>query len=222
MKKFLNYFSAEPRALELRADYHLGGQLPSIKLKEKFWVRADFVNLAGLSAPDDSYIDSLVAFCQQCRSEFIHAGFAAFEHRGVYFFNPVPPVLSPKLLRLATNRVKLLQDKIGLPFAIRNVYEPAFNLPTYMPEADFFSELVKNTQSQFVCDLRAVRSYALSFGEDVRDHVRTMLGIDKSLALISDQDDLNLVRELSFTGKTLSPDKGLEGIDILCEGDFGE
>ncbi len=220
MKKFLNSYK-DAKALEIRADFRIGSELPDAPGCDIF-VRADFLNLAGVVEPDEAYLTSLKNFCRHFDAKAIHSTYATFEHRGIYFFNPVPPILSPKLIAKAVTRFKKLQDTLGLPLAVRNCFELDYDLPAYIPEEDFFYEVTSRSGASFICDVQSSMGFAKHFHEDAAKHLGRLLEIDKARAFVRDQSEFNLLKSFDYVGPLMSFDEGLGQLDILCEGEFAE
>ncbi len=218
MKKFLSFFKTEKsKALEVRADFRLGSDLPEFTSDRDIYVRADFLNLAGFSDIDENYMSTLVEFCSHVRAKKVHATFAAFEHKGIYFFRPIPPILSPNLVTKSIDRLQRIQQRMGLPLAIRNIFDPQMNLATFMPQGDFYFELTSRSGAHFICDVSSTVAFAKTFGEDPNKHLQRLLEIDNCSAFVQGLDELKLVQDLKFAG----PIMGYEDYaQVICEGEF--
>jgi hypothetical protein len=185
-------------------------------------VRAEFLNLAGGSWPEEGYLSGLADFCSHVKASALHATFGAFEYRGIYFFSPVPPILSPNLLPSSIDRIQKIQSRFGLPLAVRNCFDPSLNLPTLMPAVDFFYELTSRSGCGFICDVAAALSFARAFGEDGPKTLRRMLEIDGARAFVRDAEEAGLVKSLGFSGPLMSFERSLPGLAMVCEGEFDE
>lgn len=223
MKKFLSYFKTEKsKALELRADFRLGSDLPPAREGQEVYVRAEFLNLAGVEEPESDYFIYLGDFCRHFNAKGVHATFACFEHKGIYFFEPVSPVLSPNLLPKAIERLSRYKARLELPISVRNYFDPTLNLPTFMPAADFFYELVSRSGANFICDVESAVSFAKAFGQEPEVQLKRMLEIERTSAFVRSRDEIKMLEEVGFKGTLLGFDRDLEGLSVVCEGEFSE
>jgi hypothetical protein len=221
MKKFLSFFKTEKsKALELRADFRLGSDLPPPQQENEIFVRAEFLNLAGVDEPENDYFIYLTDFCRHFNAKGVHATFASFEHKGVYFFDPVAPVLSPNLLPKAIERISRYKARLELPISVRNYFDPQVNLQTFIPAADFFYELVTRSGANFICDVSSSISFAKAFGQEPEAQLKRMLEIERTSAFVRSIEEANLVKELGFKGTLMGFDRDLAGISVVCEGEF--
>jgi len=199
----------------------MGSDLPAAPGDREIYVRADFLNLAGFSPLDEAYLSTLREFCNHFRAKRVHATYAAFEHSGIYFFNPVAAILSPNLLNIAIDRIQMIKTHLGLPIAIKNYFDPQTNVPAFMPATDFYYELTSRSGAEFICDVKSTVCFAKAFGDDVTKCLKRMLEIDKASAFIQSSEDLQLIKDLKFKGPVMSYEDSPE-VTVVCQGEFDD
>lgn len=132
------------------------------------------LNLLGHEPLDESYLDQLCQLVQKVNPLFVsdHLCWTKSHNMNHHDLLPVPFV--PDLIELAVQRIKLVQDRLGRPFALENLSSYLTFKQSVMSEWEFYSTVVRQAECCFMLDINNIYVSSQNNGFDPMEYLRTI------------------------------------------------
>jgi uncharacterized protein (UPF0276 family) len=122
--------------------------------------------------PDPAFLRALRAFLEATGTPWHsdHLCFGAVD--GAHLHDLLPLPFTRESVRAVTDRVRLLEDSLGLPIAVENISWYAHPGPAEMDEADFLGEVFSRSGARLLLDVNNAFVNARNHGTDAADFLR--------------------------------------------------
>lgn len=130
------------------------------------------LGLGDREPPDPGFLRSLRAFLEAVETPWHsdHLCFGSVD--GAHLFDLLPLPFTRECARAVADRVRLLEDALGLPIAVENVSWYAHPGEAEMGEADFLGEVFARCDARLLLDVNNAFVNARNHGTDAREFVR--------------------------------------------------
>lgn len=132
------------------------------------------LGLGDLAPPDPAFLRALRAFLEAVGTPWHsdHLCFGTVD--GAHLHDLLPLPFTRESVRAVVDRVRLLEDALGLPIAVENISWYAHPGPSEMDEADFLGEVLSRSGARLLLDVNNAFVNARNHGTDARDFLRRM------------------------------------------------
>jgi uncharacterized protein (UPF0276 family) len=150
-------FLANPHAtellLELRRDYPVS-------------VHTVGVSIGSADGVDAAHLDRLARFVERVDPMLVSGHLAWSTFGGRYLNDLLPLPYTRETLRVVSEQLAAVQDRLGRPFLVENPSSYVGFLHSTMTEVEFLNELVSSTGCRLLCDVSNVFVSAHNMGWD--------------------------------------------------------
>ena len=122
--------------------------------------------------PERDFLRALRAFLEEVQTPWHsdHLCFGAVD--GAHLHDLLPLPFTQESIRAVVDRVRLLEDALGLPIAVENISWYAHPGEAAMDEADFLNEITARCDARLLLDVNNAYVNARNHGTDARDFLR--------------------------------------------------
>lgn len=130
------------------------------------------LGLGDRDPPDPDFIRALRAFLESVGTPWHsdHLCFGAVD--GAHLHDLLPLPFTRESVRVVVDRVRLLEDALGLPIAVENISWYAHPGDAEMGEADFLGEVLSRSDARLLLDVNNAFVNARNHDTDARDFLR--------------------------------------------------
>lgn len=130
------------------------------------------LGLGDRAPPDPSFLRALRAFLESVGTPWHsdHLCFGVVD--GAHLHDLLPLPFTRESVRAVADRVRLLEDALGLPIAVENISWYAHPGEAEMGEADFLGEVFAHCDARLLLDVNNAFVNARNHGTDARDFLR--------------------------------------------------
>ena len=130
------------------------------------------LGLGDRAPPDPAFLRALRAFLESVGTPWHsdHLCFGAVD--GAHLHDLLPLPFTRESVRAVADRVRLLEDALGLPIAVENISWYAHPGDAQMSEADFLGEVLSRSDARLLLDVNNAFVNARNHGTDARDFLR--------------------------------------------------
>lgn len=132
------------------------------------------MSLGGADPLDDAYLQTLKAFLQNLAVPW-HSDHLCFGSvRGIVLHDLLPLPFTRAAAQYLASRIRMAQDRLGVPMAVENISYYAHPGEAEMDEADFVSEVVRSAGCHLLLDVNNVYVNARNHGFSARAAIAKM------------------------------------------------
>ncbi len=130
------------------------------------------LGLGDRAPPEPAFLRALRAFLEEVGTPWHsdHLCFGSVD--GAHLHDLLPLPFTRESARVVADRVRLLEDALGLPIAVENISWYAHPGEAEMGEADFLGEIVARCDARVLLDVNNAFVNARNHGTDARDFLR--------------------------------------------------
>ncbi len=132
------------------------------------------LNLLGSAEPEVRHVEALGALARSVGAPFVSEHLCWTGHAGLAHHDLLPTPYTEEIVEFAVERVRWVQQTLGIPFALENLSSYETFAASTMSEAQFYSSVVEQSGCSYMLDINNVYVSATNHGFDAHEYLASV------------------------------------------------